>query len=439
MNANKCNNLLAGAFMLLAAQAGAADAPSGAMTVQEARAVVDKAIELIAHNYVFPEARPAIVARLKENEASGRYDVTSAGELAGRLSPDLAAAGNDKHLWIKYDPAQAGAITHGHDSQGARDYSAREGKLHNEGYEELRILPGNIRYLNMTGFRWNGAATSRASADAMRFLGGGDAVIIDLRSNPGGEPEAVQQLVSYFMPPDNRLLMTFHEGANGKGEVTRVLDKLPAPRMVGKPLYVLTSGDTASAAEEFAYHVHLYKLGTLVGSTTAGAADNNSLYPVGPGFVLSVSTGRPEHPVSHGNWQGVGVPVAVEASNANALEEAQLLALAALDAKPGVDHAAYAWTIDGLRGRMNPPHIDSQALAEYTGTFGIRSIKVADGALVFQRESRAPTTLSPLASDLFAFGNTADVRLRFRRDAGRVTGFDLITVDGQTMKVDRSA
>jgi hypothetical protein len=69
----------------------------------------------------------------------------------------------------------------------------------------------------------------------------------------------------------------------------------------------------------------------------------------------------------------------------------------------------------------------------------VRTIKLANGALVFQRETRAPTTLSPLASDLFAFGNTEDVRLRFRRDAGRVTGFDLITVDGQTIAVDRSA
>ena len=299
-------------LVLLAMRAAAADAPTGTLSVAEARGVVDRAIDLIAHNYVFPEARPAIVARLRANESAGRYDVTGAGELAGRLSPDLAAAGNDKHLWIKYDPAQAGALAHGHHSQDARAFSAREGRLHNEGYEALRILPGNIRYLDLTGFRWNGAATQRALADAMRFLGGGDAVIIDLRTNGGGEAEAVQALVSYFLPPDHRLLMTFHEGANGKGNVTRVIDKLPAPRLTGKPLYVLTSGDTASAAEEFAYHVKLFKLGTLVGSTTAGAADNNSLYPVGPGFVLSVSTGRPEHPVSHGNWQGVGVPVDVE-------------------------------------------------------------------------------------------------------------------------------
>lgn len=430
---------LSTATTFLAAPVHATDVATGTLTVAEARAVVTQSIDLIARNYVFPDARAGIVARLNGNLAQGRYDVTSAGELAGRLSPDLAAAGDDKHLWIKYDPAQAGALVHGHNSQLAREYDAREGRLHNEGYESQRILAGNVRYIDLTGFRWNGAVTARTVADAMRFAYDGDAVILDLRGNGGGSAQAVQALVSYFLPPDHRLLMTFHEGANGKGNATRVLDTLPAPRLVGKPLYVLTSGDTGSAAEEFAYHVQQFKLGTLVGDTTAGAANNDSLYPVGAGFVLSVSTGRPEHPVSHGNWQGTGVAPDVPVPAADALDAAHLAALQALDARPDADHARYAWTLDGLRGRMHPPHIDQQALADYTGTFGIRTIKLADGALVFQRESRAPTTLSPLASDLFAFGNTEDVRLRFRRAAGRVTGFDLITVDGQTIAVDRSA
>jgi len=430
---------LATMLVLLALRAVAAGAPPGAMTVDEARGVVAQSIDLISRNYVFPEARPAIVARLKANAAAGRYDVTSAGELAGRLSPDLAAAGNDKHLWIKYDPAQAGALAGGEKSRDAHDYSAREGRLHNEGYESQRILAGNVRYLDLTGFLWNGAATTRTVADAMRFAHDGDAVIIDLRRNGGGSMEAVQALVSYFLPPDHRLLMTFHAGANGRGFDTRVIDKLPAPRLVGKPLYVLTSGDTASAAEEFVYHVRQFKLGTLVGDTTAGAANNDSRYRVGKGFVLSVSTGRPEHPVSHGNWQGTGVAPDVATPAADALDAAHLVALQALDARPDADHARYAWTIDGLRGRTHPPRLDPQALAEYVGTFGMRSIKLANGELWFQRESRAPTTLSPLANDLFAFGNTEDVRLRFRRAGGRVTGFDLITADGQTIAVDRSA
>lgn len=437
MSANRRTLFLAA--VLCALDFGARAATPVSLTTAEARSVVDEAIGLIAHNYVFPAKRAGIVAKLRAHEAEGRYDVTSPAELVARLGPDLAAAGDDKHLWIRYDPAQHAALAHGHDSRDARAFAAQQGRLHNEGYEELRILPGNVRYLNLTAFIWNGAATTRTIADAMRFVGGGDAVVIDVRDNGGGSAEAVQALVSYFMPPDHRLLMTFHEGANGKGHVTRVLDTLPAPRLVGKPLYVLTSGNTGSAAEEFAYHVHLFKLGTLVGSATAGAANNDSLYPVGRDFVFSVSTGRPEHPVSHGNWQGSGVPADVASPDAAALDEAHIRALQALAARPGADRARYAWIAAGVRGRMHPPRIEAPALAEYVGDFGLRTIRIENGALVFQRERNPPTALLPLDADLFAFGNTQDTRLRFRRAGGRIVGFELITADGQTVSVDRSA
>ena len=48
--------------------------------------------------------------------------------------------------------------------------------------------------------------------------------------------------------------------------------------MVGKPLYVLTSGGTASAAEEFIGHVAGYKLGELIGENTAGAGFRNEFF-----------------------------------------------------------------------------------------------------------------------------------------------------------------
>ena len=142
----------------------------------------------------------------------------------------------------------------------------------NYGYETLRILPGNIRYANLTNFIWEGK-TPQAVTDAARFLGGGDAVIIDLRQNGGGSPDAVRAMISYFMPADHRLLMSYHDGVTGKTDTSHVTDKLDAPRMVGKPLYVLISGNTGSAAEEFAYHIKNFKLGTLGGRNHGGRCE----------------------------------------------------------------------------------------------------------------------------------------------------------------------
>src|SRR5205809_7270344 len=109
------------------------------------------------------------------------------------------------------------------------------------------------------------------------------------------------------MPARKQVLMAYHDGMSGRTEYSDVELQLAAPRMAGKPLYVLTSGGTGSAAEEFAYHVKMFKLGTLVGETTAGAANNDTIYPIAPGFVASISTGRAIHPVSHDNWEGTGV------------------------------------------------------------------------------------------------------------------------------------
>jgi hypothetical protein len=208
--------------------------------------------------------------------------------------------------------------------------------------------------------------------------------------------------------------------------------------MVGKPLYVLISNATGSAAEEFAYHVAMFKLGTLVGSTTAGAANNDTLYPIGDEFVLSVSTGRPEHPISHANWQGLGVSPDIAVLPEKALDEAHLLALKGLTAQAGTDPHRYDWILAGLAGKIAPLNIDPQMLDAYAGTYGARSIVVDKGSLVFRRGNNPPTSLTPIASDLFAFGNTEHVRLRFRRSSDKIVGFDLISDNGQIIPVDRT-
>jgi hypothetical protein len=430
------------AALLLGTALTSAHAASATLTVAQARAVVDKEIELVTKNYVFEDKRAAIAAGLRANEAAGKYDIANPAALADTLGSDAIALSHDKHMWVKYDPDQYAAMME-QDKQGAPSekqiafFIAQETRT-NQGYEELKVLPGNIRYVNLVNFLWMGD-TPQAVTDAARFMGDGDAVIIDLRENHGGTPDAVRAIVSYFLPPDHRLLMSYHDSVTGESETSRVTDKLAAPRMVGKPLYVLTSGSTGSAAEEFAYHIKNFKLGTLIGEPTAGAANNDSITPVAPGFVISTSTGRPVHPVTGTNWEGTGVLPDVAVPADRALDRAELLALKKLAATPGPHAAEYAWGISGVEAKLSPPaELSERAKAEYAGIYGERTIRVENGKLVYQRKDRAPMTMTLMANDLFTVGMGDQTRIRFHREGGKVTGLDLLTADGPPIGASRS-
>lgn len=60
------------------------------------------------------------------------------------------------------------------------------------------------------------------------------------------------------------------------------------------------------------------KRGRLVGETTGGGAHHNQMVRVGGHFVMSVPTGTVESPVTHTNWETIGVKpdVAVAADRA---------------------------------------------------------------------------------------------------------------------------
>ena len=265
----------------------------------------------IRQDYVFPEKSAAIVAGLEQARQQGRYDSSDAGALAQRITEDLGTSSGDHHVYVNYDPKRyALAILPADTGEGAGDSYDRSLSLRdNSGLTEMRILSGNIRYLKIARFGWIPDESGAAYDSAMRFMRGGDALIIDLRGNPGGDSAAVRYLVSHFLDPDT-LEFSFLEGTKQPVQM-RSLDYVPAGRLKGKPLYVLIDGGVGSAAESFAYDVQQFKLGDLVGAKTVGAANNNKFIPIAPGFMLSISYGRPVHAVSGSNWEGTGVAPSV--------------------------------------------------------------------------------------------------------------------------------
>jgi len=365
-------------------------------------------------SYVFPALRPAIIAQLERGQRAGRYNVDDPLEFAERITDDLRSVSHDRHLALLVDPAgYAAASAPPRSDLGEAAFTRRQAIRDHHGLAELKRLAGNVRYLRISGFAWVADETGAAYDDAMRFLRDGDAVIIDLRGNGGGDHAAVRYLISHFMDPDV-LEMTFLEGANSSQ--SRTLEYLPAGRLKGKPLYVLIDGGTGSAAEALAYDVEQFKLGELVGGKTAGAANNNRLLPVAPGFLLSVSFGRPVHAISKTNWDGAGIKPTVDAAPAQALDVAHSLALSRIAQAAGASPETVAevtWARTAVEARLHPPALSPAQLSALAGRYDDAELSVRDGALWLQRPARPLQRLTPLTTDgLFAVEPSELLRAR---------------------------
>jgi len=422
------------------AQPAPSPAPAASQAARpDSRAVVAEVRRIIAERYVLPERRPALDAVLAQGLASGRYDVDDPMTLAERINADLDATGRDRHLNFTYNP-QAAASAAGQDQPQPQPDSAaglRRTRAANHGVTELRVLPGNIRYMAYDGFMWIGPESAAALENAMRFLSGGDAVIIDIRRNGGGSPDAVQYLVSHFLPPDQPLV-TFY--MNGRPDPDRLatLSELPAGRMVGKPLYVLTSSRTGSAAEEFAGHIGGFRIGELIGETTSGAGFRNDLVPIAGQFVLSVSVGRAVLASTGRDWEAVGISPTTAVPPPQALQVAQLHALRRLAQAAPAPEKSRLEAMAAVMAAQVEPIATALPLAAYAGRFGERTIWLEDGRLALQRENGPKLPMIAIGPNLFAFEADPLTRVQFSVAADNATGFELVRGDGSRVSASRT-
>ncbi len=101
--------------------------------------------------------------------------------------------------------------------------------------------------------------------------------------------------------------------------------------MSSLPVYILTSAQTFSAAEAFAYCLQSRKRATVIGEVTGGGAHRVTVrqWPKW-GVGLSLPNTRPINPITKTDWEGTGVKPDIETEAAEALRIAHLEAVKAL-------------------------------------------------------------------------------------------------------------
>ena len=310
------------AFLLTASVDASTESLDAAARTEIAEALAQK----LASSYAVAEAGEKMAQAVRSKLAAGAYDrIDSPEEFARALHADARSVVDDRHLRVFFDPGRATSPATPAQPAGPPPGmpEARHGAI-----GRLQVLPGNVGYMEVSGVPTGATAAIDA---AFAYLRNTDALIVDLRGNGGGAPQTVAYYMSYLSEGAPYTVIRVHDRQRGVFE-TKTTDLGDRAYGAKKPLYVLTSKVTFSGGEEFAYDVQAFKRGVIVGETSGGGANPGGLQPLGRGFAAFVPSGLVKHPVTGGNWEGVGVKPDVAVDPDLALLEAHRLAAESLAA-----------------------------------------------------------------------------------------------------------
>jgi hypothetical protein len=279
--------------------------------------MIEELATLLSERYVFEDVGADLAEKLRTRMWEGAYEGVSLAVLAGRLTSDLQSVNGDRHLNVRVRPRDL--PREDEDLEEARRRMEEQARRTNHGFAKLEILAGNIGYMDLRGFASADEAGPTAVA-AMGFLANVDALVIDLRRNGGGDPTMIQLLSSYFFD-EPTLLNTFQWRGQERIDQFWTLPHVPGPKLTDVPLFVLTSGRTFSAAEEFTYNLKNLERATIVGQTTGGGAHPGGTHAVGP-LGIFIPNGRAINPITETNWEGTGIEPNIEVPVERALERA---------------------------------------------------------------------------------------------------------------------
>ena len=308
--------------LLLAVPAAARD-----FTAAEQAEVIRAAAALIEARYVDPARARAVAAELRRLAAE--RSVPMEGEAFAReMTGRFRAVSGDGHLGLSYSEAPLP------EDGGEAQFSAAAmdrwyGAQVNHGVEKIERLDGNVMLLDLRVF-----PPAKMGADviaaAMTVVAQGDALIVDLRANGGGA-ETADLLTGYLVEGGSPLTGSYDRPSDTLRHASSPV-WVPGRRFGSdKPLYILTSRRTFSAAEAFAYNLQALGRATVVGEVTGGGAHPFAYRRVHPHFAVDLPEGKSINPITGTNWEGVGVQPDVRVPAGEALAKALELARAEID------------------------------------------------------------------------------------------------------------
>ena len=318
--------------LLLAISSASASAQS--LSADDKRVVIEQSARLLEQRYVYPDKGKTLAAKLRKSSRLWK-DQSDPQAFARVVTDWLRANGSDGHLGISYSATPIA------EADGGRNFDRAEmdrwyGPHINHGVERIERLPGNVMLLDLRVFPPAEIAGDVIAA-AMSVVAQGDALIIDLRHNGGGG-STNNLMTGYLLDTPEAPLSGAYNRPEDKNIASVSPAWVPGRRFGGtKPLYILTSRRTFSAAEAFAYDLQALKRAVIVGETTGGGAHPFEYRRIHAHFALNLPESRSVNPITGTNWQDVGVKPDVPVDAAHALEEALKLARQSIAERDSVD------------------------------------------------------------------------------------------------------
>ncbi|WP_301538649.1 S41 family peptidase [Bacillus sp. THAF10] len=277
--------------------------------------IVSLMAKALKDNYVFPDVADDMAKHIEMKLNQKEYEsLDNQKDFCEKLTGDLREVSRDKHIIVRYNE-QAKSVDQTRSKVEQQEEYQLKAQLDNYGFRKVERLPGNIGYIDLRGFHQPEYAAETA-ANAMNFVAHTDALIVDLRKNGGGYPEMVVFLTSYLFESETFHLNSFYLRTNESTRQFWTLPYVPGKKYgEKKPVYVLTSDRTFSAAEEFTYNLKNLNRATIIGDVTAGGANPGETHQLTKHISIFIPNGRAINPITQTNWEGTGIEPDMKTNN----------------------------------------------------------------------------------------------------------------------------
>jgi len=170
-------------------------------------------------------------------------------------------------------------------------------------------LPGNLGYIHLSAFKKELKQVKPDVERIMNSLYGSEGIIVDVRDHTGGDDRVSKYIAGRFANARNLFMTTKKRNGPQHDDFDPTIEWYVEPTgksQFTKPVILLTSQHSISAAETFTLAMNENSNVMQVGDTTAGAFSDQIFFEMPNGWLISVGVG--DYRASDGNsYEGKGI------------------------------------------------------------------------------------------------------------------------------------